>query len=64
LRSEDPAIDGLLAHIKYLDLAARDEAVQHIQRITAVKDLPENLMMTSDQVRALQHAGMEIGRTP
>ena len=33
-------IDGLLAHIKYLDLAARDTAVQHLRRITAVKDLP------------------------
>lgn len=53
-------IDGLLAQIKYLEPSARLDCVQQVaERCEA--DLPDDLMMTSDQLRALHGAGMGIG---
>ena len=54
------AIYRILAHIKYLPLQVRDEAVVALARYCAVT-LPDDLMMTSDQVRGLHRAGMQIG---
>ena len=54
-------IESLLFHIKYLDLEGREAAVQHLQRAAGVRTLPADLMMQSEQVRALHRAGMEIG---
>lgn len=54
------AIDRLLGALKYLDLDRRDAAVAQIAQAAAV-ELPRDLMMTSDKVRALHRAGMGIG---
>lgn len=54
-------IGELLSRIKYLALAERDEAIVRLQRLAGVRDLPNGLMMRSEQVRQLQRAGMEIG---
>jgi peptidoglycan/xylan/chitin deacetylase (PgdA/CDA1 family) len=54
------AISSLLDKLKYLPPEARNVEVDKISaHISAV--LPTDLMMTSDQVRALHNAGMEIG---
>ncbi|WP_291914479.1 polysaccharide deacetylase family protein [Accumulibacter sp.] len=55
------AIEQLLPRIKYLTLAQREEAVVQLQAITGVAALPADLMMRTDQIRALHSAGMEIG---
>lgn len=55
------AITSLLAHIKYLNLAERAEAINKLQDLCGVKNLPINLMMSSAQVREMHQAGMEIG---
>lgn len=52
---------ALLSRIKYLTLAERDEAIVRLQDLSAVRDLPNDLMMRSEQVRQLHRAGMEIG---
>ncbi len=54
-------IDLLLPRIKYMALQERTEAVLDLQRICGVGDLPGELMMSSDQVRSMHQAGMEIG---
>ncbi len=54
------AIYRILAHIKYLPLHERDAAVAGLARYCAVT-LPQDLMMTSAQVRNLYEAGMQIG---
>ena len=54
------AIEGLLAKIKYLEPEKRDKAVAFVKQC-AVGRLPDDLMMTSTQVRELRHAGMQIG---
>lgn len=54
-------INGLLHHIKYLPLTERETSIALLQKLTRVAQLPSKLMMTSDQVRALHRAGMEIG---
>ena len=54
-------IGELLSRIKYSTLAERDEAIVRLQRLAGVRDLPNGLMMRSEQVRQLQRAGMEIG---
>jgi peptidoglycan/xylan/chitin deacetylase (PgdA/CDA1 family) len=54
------AIGALLANIKYLDPVKRQETVAFVQRC-AGGVLPDNLMMTSRQVKQLRQAGMQIG---
>lgn len=54
------AIEDLLARIKYLEPGARAQAVEQIGRAANV-ELPKDLMMRSEQVRALRRAGMQIG---
>ena len=54
------AITTLIGKLKYLPLQERKEQIdaicKHLQ-----PDLPNNLMMTADQVRQLHNAGMDIG---
>jgi peptidoglycan/xylan/chitin deacetylase (PgdA/CDA1 family) len=54
------AVAGLIAALKYLP---PDERAVKVDRIVARvgKPLPDDLMMTSEQVRGLASAGMEIG---
>jgi peptidoglycan/xylan/chitin deacetylase (PgdA/CDA1 family) len=54
------AIAQLLPTLKYLDLALRERAASAIVRAADVA-LPTDLMMTSEQLRALHRAGMQIG---
>ena len=54
------AIESLLGQIKYLEPASRCAAVAFVKESVAL-DLPENLMMSSRQVRQLHQAGMQIG---
>jgi peptidoglycan/xylan/chitin deacetylase (PgdA/CDA1 family) len=54
------AIDALIGQIKYLDVAARAELVA--QCVAEVgSHLPDNLMMSSDELRRLRQAGICIG---
>lgn len=54
------AIGALLGALKYLPIAERQAKVDAMCALTGLA-LPGNLMMTSDQVRQLQRAGIEIG---
>lgn len=55
------AIDAVLPRIKYLDLAAREQAITRLQALCGQPQLPDDLMMSSGQVVQLHRAGMEIG---
>jgi len=55
------AIGKILPHVKYLPLDERDQVVADISRRAGVDSLPNDLMMTTQQLRALHAAGMEIG---
>jgi peptidoglycan/xylan/chitin deacetylase (PgdA/CDA1 family) len=54
------AIEALIGALKYLDPAARDAAVQRVAQACAAT-LPNDLMMSSAQVRALHTGGMQVG---
>ncbi|SFW29803.1 polysaccharide deacetylase family protein [Nitrosovibrio sp. Nv17] len=54
------AIDDVIGALKHLPFEQRRLRVEAIRALVAVS-LPDNLMMTSDQVRHLHGAGMEIG---
>ncbi len=54
------AIDKVLGATKYLPMAARDDWVAAISERSGA-ELPDDLMMTAEQVRALHCAGMTIG---
>jgi peptidoglycan/xylan/chitin deacetylase (PgdA/CDA1 family) len=54
------AIGGILARLKYFDPEARRRGAFEIGR-RANSRVPTDLMMTSEQVRGLHAAGMEIG---
>jgi peptidoglycan/xylan/chitin deacetylase (PgdA/CDA1 family) len=53
-------IDRLLGELKYMPMKSRQARVEAMCALAPVV-LPGNLMMTSEQVRALHRAGMEIG---
>lgn len=53
-------IPALLGKLKYVPMAERLDLVGRVREAAAV-DLPDDLMMSSAQVRALHSAGMEIG---
>jgi len=53
-------ISGILEKTKYLAPAERNHATQEIARLTR-SQLPDKLMMTSEQVRKMRQAGMQIG---
>ena len=54
------AIQTLLGHIKYLPASEREAASRTIADRCKV-NLPDNLMMTSEQVVEMRHSGMSIG---
>jgi peptidoglycan/xylan/chitin deacetylase (PgdA/CDA1 family) len=54
------AINQIIAKIKYLPPLVRQNTSEEIERLTETL-LPNNLMMTSDQVRNMRNAGMQIG---
>ncbi|SEK28528.1 polysaccharide deacetylase family protein [Nitrosovibrio tenuis] len=54
------AIHYLLGELKYMGLESRKAKVEAMCTLVPVLP-PRNLMMTSDQVRVLHRAGMEIG---
>jgi peptidoglycan/xylan/chitin deacetylase (PgdA/CDA1 family) len=54
------AIINLIDKLKYLPIEARQAKVDEMCALIPVVP-PDNLMMTSDQLRALHAAGMEIG---
>jgi peptidoglycan/xylan/chitin deacetylase (PgdA/CDA1 family) len=54
-------IEQLLPRIKPHPAALREEFCVELQRRAGVGRLPDDLMMTSDQVRAMHRAGMGIG---
>lgn len=54
------AIESVIAQIKYLPIAERLEIAARIADVAHVEP-PANLMMASDQVKALRHWGMQIG---
>jgi peptidoglycan/xylan/chitin deacetylase (PgdA/CDA1 family) len=54
------AIQKLVGQIKYLPNEQRHAATEQI-RAAADVELPNNLMMSSEQVKALHSAGMQIG---
>lgn len=54
-------IETLLPRIKYLSLAEREDAITRLQQLCGVAALPTNLMMRSEQLRAMHRSGMEIG---
>lgn len=60
LETKRQAIPALLQQIKYLPFTQRQDTVQAITEIAKV-DLPNDLMMTTRQVKALHQAGMGIG---
>lgn len=60
LEARRQAIPALLNQIKYQPLAQRLETVHVIAEIANV-DLPNDLMMTTQQVKSLHQAGMGIG---
>ena len=55
------AIDAVLPGIKYLDLGSREQAIARLHALCGRPSLPDDLMMSSDQVLQLHRAGMEIG---
>lgn len=53
------AIAKILDKLKYMDTELRQEHADHIGSL--VSDLPNDLMMTNQQVRHLHSAGMDVG---
>ncbi len=53
-------IDRLVSDIKYRSLDSREEACERIARLSG-ESLPDDLMMSFEQLRALHRAGMAIG---
>ncbi len=51
---------SLIDSLKYLPYDSRLEHVEELHQLIPV-DLPDNFMMTAEQIKALHHAGMEIG---
>lgn len=54
------AIESIIGHIKYLPVAERKALAEQIAGCAGVR-LPNDLMMTSQQVREMRQAGMQIG---
>jgi peptidoglycan/xylan/chitin deacetylase (PgdA/CDA1 family) len=58
--SRRSTLQALIARVKYLAPQARQQLVDEIALRSRVR-LPDDLMMSSEQVRALHRAGMQIG---
>ncbi len=59
-RQRHDAAMSLIYRLRYMDFDERQEKVMGLEALVD-EELPLNLMMTSDQVRGLVDAGMEIG---
>ena len=55
------AINQILPIVKHLPLDKREAKVARLCELAACGPLPDNLMMTTDQLKSLHTAGMEIG---
>lgn len=55
------AIAGILPKVKYLPMAQREEKVAELARMLGNTPLPDDLMMSASQLKALHAAGMGIG---
>jgi peptidoglycan/xylan/chitin deacetylase (PgdA/CDA1 family) len=55
------AISQILPIVKHLPLGEREAKVTRLCELTECGELPDNLMMTTGQLRSLHAAGMEIG---
>src|SRR5665647_2795991 len=55
------AINQILPIVKHLPLKEREEKVARLCELATCGPLPDNLMMTTDQLKALHASGMEIG---
>lgn len=55
------AIETVLPRVKYLDLQQRERRLRELIGLLRPSPLPDDLMMSTDQVRQLHVAGMEIG---
>jgi peptidoglycan/xylan/chitin deacetylase (PgdA/CDA1 family) len=60
IADKQAAIDTLIKHIKYRPVSERISLTEEIARLAKVH-LPQNLMMTSAEVKAMRQAGMQIG---
>lgn len=54
-------IGQILPQVKYLGLEQRDQIVARIALLAQCGPLPDDLMLTTEQLKALHAAGMEIG---
>lgn len=54
------AISSLIGQIKYLSVNERINVTQQVARLARAR-LPNNLMMTSQEVKSMRNAGMQIG---
>jgi peptidoglycan/xylan/chitin deacetylase (PgdA/CDA1 family) len=61
VQARQHAIGSLLPRLKPQPAALREEFCAQMQRLAGVDRLPDDLMMTSGQVRAMHRAGMGIG---
>jgi len=55
------AISKVLPQVKYLPLDEREDKVMALARMVSDQPLPNDLMMTTAQLKGLHAAGMEIG---
>jgi peptidoglycan/xylan/chitin deacetylase (PgdA/CDA1 family) len=55
------AIEAILPKVKYLPVEQRERRVAEVARLATHENLPDNLMMTTAQLRMLHNSGMEIG---
>lgn len=55
------AIGKILPVVKYKTLSERHEALVELSELCGTPSVPDDLMMSSEQVRQLHRAGMEIG---
>jgi peptidoglycan/xylan/chitin deacetylase (PgdA/CDA1 family) len=60
IADKQAAIATLIKHIKYRPVSERISLTEEIARLAKVQ-LPQNLMMTSSEVKAMRQAGMLIG---
>jgi peptidoglycan/xylan/chitin deacetylase (PgdA/CDA1 family) len=55
------AINEILSELKYSSPQERRQKIAQLYELAQCGTQPDNLMMTSEQIKALHHAGMEIG---
>jgi len=60
-QAKHDAIDKILPQVKYLPLNQREDTVAKLARMVSATPLPDDLMMTTAQLKTLHAAGMGIG---